>query len=254
MRFLHHIRSAAPLMTLLLVASGCDDQASSPLEAQTDRLGHTAGLQEAEAWETQMGPAPRVEFADLEIFLEFNSTDDDLGVQVFLDAEDWDRVRAKDPAGRRVLDFRAHDSFGDLGLTELRFESAEPSPGEVLAAIPAGEYSFTGRTVERGLLVGTAELSHDLPPAPDFTPDDGDVVDADNTVIEWRRIAGVQGYEVIVENQESELTLSALLGPDATRLTVPAEFMERDTEYKAEVLAIAENGNKTITEHVFRTR
>lgn len=252
MRLLHDVRSAVSLIALLLVAGGCDDQAW-PLRAESDDLDSMADLQKAEDWEVEMGSARSVEFADLDVFLEFNSTDNDLGVQVFLDAEGWDRIRAKDPSGQRVLDFRAQASFGDLGLTELRFESAEPSPGEVLGSIPAGGYSFTGRTVERGRLVGTADLSHDLLPAPVFTPEEGDVVDADNTMIEWTVIAGAEGYEVIVENEERGLTLSVLLGPDATRLTVPAEFLEPNMEYKAEILAIAENGNKTITEHVFRT-
>jgi hypothetical protein len=44
-----------------------------------------------------------------------------------------------------------------------------------------------------------------------------------------------------------------LLGPSATKLTVPSEFMEPDSNYKAEILAIAINGNKTITEIEFST-
>ena len=34
-----------------------------------------------------------IPFAKLKLFLEFNSTDDDLGVQLLLDAGDWVRVR-----------------------------------------------------------------------------------------------------------------------------------------------------------------
>ncbi len=36
-----------------------------------------------------------------------------------------------------------------------------------------------------------------------------------------------------------------------TTLTVPAELLEPGTEYEFEVLAIAENGNQTITETCF---
>ena len=104
-----------------------------------------------------------------------------------------------------------------------------------------------------GILYGDAELSHDLPPAPDFTPADGAEVQAAGLVIEWVPIPGLEGYEVIVENEDTEQSMSVLLGPDATQLTVPPEFAEPGSEYKAEVLAIAENGNKTITEHLFTT-
>jgi hypothetical protein len=137
--------------------------------------------------------------------------------------------------------------------TELRFESAEPSPAEVLDAFPPGEYRFGARGVEGGKLAGTAELSHDLPPAPVFTPEDGDETDPAATVIAWDPIPGLAGYEVIVENEDTEVSMTVQLGPSATSLTVPAEFMEADTEYKAEVLAIAQNGNKTIAEHSFTT-
>lgn len=237
----------AAALTLLIA---CDD-AGSPLDAVRD--GPTSGAAGAEVdLELPVAGAP-VEFSDLSIFLEYNATDEDLGVQIFLDAEDWDRLRARDPLGRTVLSFRALGELGDLGLTELRFESAEPSPAEVLEAIPAGDYGFDGRTVEGGRLTGSAVLSHDLPPAPVFTPADGDVVDAANTVIAWDPIAGVAGWEIIVADEDSGAELTVILGPDATSLTVPAEFMAEGTEYKAEVLAVASSGNKTITEHTFTT-
>jgi hypothetical protein len=81
---------------------------------------------------------------------------------------------------------------------------------------------------------------------------DGDV-DPDNLVITWNAIGGLDGYEVIVENEDAEVALSAELGSDATSLTVSSEFMEADSDYKAEILAIAMNGNKTITEIEFST-
>ena len=143
-----------------------------------------------------------LEFADLEIFLEFNSTDSDLGVHVSLDAEGWDCVRAVDPYNKTVLDIRLRRELGDLGLKELRFESVEPSPAEVLGSIPAGRYDFFGRTVEGDRLIGSAELSHVLPPAPIFTPANGALVDPNSTEIEWAGIAGLAGYELILTNED----------------------------------------------------
>jgi hypothetical protein len=51
-------------------------------------------------------------------------------------------------------------------------------------------------------------------------------------------------------NLNFDVIMSADLG---TTLTVPAELLEPGTEYEFEVLAIAENGNQTITETCFVT-
>ncbi|MCK4773537.1 MAG: hypothetical protein KAT30_02085 [Candidatus Krumholzibacteria bacterium] len=40
---------------------------------------------------------------------------------------------------------------------------------------------------------------------------------------------------------------------DTDELKVPENFLEEGAEYKAEVLSISENGNKTITEGFFNT-
>jgi hypothetical protein len=39
-----------------------------------------------------------------------------------------------------------------------------------------------------------------------------------------------------------------------TSVTVPSEFLEEDTEYTFEVLALEEGGNQTISESSFVTR
>lgn len=118
----------------------------------------------------------------------------------------------------------------------------------------AGAYEFRGRTVEEAItLGGTGMLSTALPDAPVFTSPAAVDVDPDNTVISWNAIGGLDSYEVIVGNEDSGFSLSVELGPDATSVTMPSEFMEGGTEYKAEILAIAMNGNKTITEILFST-
>ncbi|MEN8181149.1 MAG: hypothetical protein ABFS46_01290 [Myxococcota bacterium] len=244
---MHHVRfnflsSALPMLLATSLTSCDDDAQASPTSLQE------GADPSPEAIKLDAGGEP---FADLAVFFEFNSTDNDLGLQVFLDAEDWDRVVARSPAGKKILDFAARKEMAELGITELRFESAEPSPAEVLAIFQPGAYVFAGRTVEGEPLYGTADLSSALPPAAVFTPADGDEVDAANTVIEWVPIGGLAGYEVIVSNEDNGLSMTVELGPAATILHVPAEFMTPDAEYKTEVLTIALNGNKTIAEHVF---
>ena len=195
-----------------------------------------------------------VAFADLRLTLEFNSTDNDLGVQLNLDAQDWERVTAFDPGHQQILDIAGQGRLKQLGLTELFFETAEPTPAEVLALFPQGNYRFTGKTVDGDVLAGSARLSHALPAAPVFiSPTNGQIVDRNNLVIRWQPISGLARFQLIVENDESGETLIVDLLPSVTSLPIPAAFLRANTPHKAEVLAIGKNGNKTLTEITFMT-
>jgi len=196
-----------------------------------------------------------IRFEEARIFFEFNSTANDLGVQVFLDGEAWKRLKILDPSGQRLLTLQARGHLGKLGLTELFFESDEPTPEEVLDLFPAGKYKFEGKTVEGEEIEGRAVLSHDLPAAPVIlTPSaPGEVIDRSAAVIRWAAVPDIASYEIIVENEDVGAEMTVPLPASATTLHVPVEFLEPNTGYKVEVLAIAENGNKTITEREFVT-
>ena len=207
-----------------------------------------------------------IELDDAAIFIEINDTDGDAGIQIFLDGEDWERMKITDPDGQQLLDIRARGSVGLQGLTELFFESAEPSfdeqpLAEFLGLFPEGIYEFEGRTTDGTELEGEAELTHVLPGAPIIVLplEDQDDVDADNTVVQWLAVAdpagsSIVGYQVIVIRESGEhLELVVDVEPTTLSITVPSEFMEEGTEYKVEVLAIEESGNKTITEREFET-
>ena len=121
------------------------------------------GLAAPEAWAIQL--------ADTAIRIEINDTDGDAGIQMFVDGEGWDILRAYDPNGRPVLNIRGMGSVGQQGLTELFFESAEPSfeeqsLEELLELFPEGWYRFVGLTTEGKMLRGKARLTHALPAAP----------------------------------------------------------------------------------------
>jgi hypothetical protein len=198
-----------------------------------------------------------IPFDEAQLFIEFNSTDNDAGIQVFLDGEDWELLRIRSPHGQKILQILATGGLEELGLTELRFESAEPSPflpeREILALFPEGDYEFEARTLEGDVLVSTATLSHALPAAPSISSPCDQEVDPDSAVITWGSIAEVVGYEVIVENEDLGVSLTAVLPASKTSLQVSPDFLEPATEYKVEVLAIGANGNKTITECLFET-
>jgi hypothetical protein len=240
-----------PALLMLLLLPACDKPTtpdrteSEPGSAATDAELEAAGAEDVET--------AAVPFADAELFFELNSTDDDLGLQLFLDTDDgWKRVRVLDPDRKDMLLFQTAGRLSELGITELRFESAEPSPEEVLALFPPGEYRFRGQTVEGDFLASSATLSHDFPPAPTFTPADGEVVDPRNTVVEWNAPEAEQ-VEIIIEQDELEHVLDVTLSGDTRRLRVPAQFLRPGMEYKIEVLSTGENGNRIISESTFRT-
>lgn len=78
-------------------------------------------------------------------------------------------------------------------------------------------------------------------------------LDPFDAVIAWDPIDDIESIEVIVENEDVGAEMLVPLPADATSLHIPEEFLEPDTEYKVEIIAIGENGNKTIAEREFVT-
>src|SRR5262245_36836832 len=90
---------------------GCSDESVSPEKTSPQAaVADDAGRR-----------GPEVPFDDLRLILEFNSTDNDLGVQLFLDAEDWKRVTGFDPGNRQIVEVETAGRLAELGLTELFF-------------------------------------------------------------------------------------------------------------------------------------
>ncbi len=202
---------------------------------------------------------------EAEVFIEWNSTDDDFGIQFFWDGEPWEEMSIKFE-GEEVLEVETDGSVEDQGLTEGFFESAEPTTDELsmeefLERFPEGEYKFKGEAKEGGRLRGKAEFTHTLPEPPENlspaagatnVPNTGftasfthNAVDTEGNPIE------IEYYEVVVEKEEDDpilQTFKVILPPDVKEVDVPEQFLEPDTEYKLEVIAVEESGNKTITE------
>ena len=251
MRLGDRLHRALAVLVLLLLP-GCD-KPTTPTKTESDSGSPTADAElQADADEAD-ATAATIPFADAELFFELNSTDNDLGLQLFLDTDDgWKRVRVLDPESNEIVFLEAERKLGRLGITELRFESAEPSPEEVLALFPAGKYRFRGRTVEGDLLASNVTLSHQFPPAPTFSPSGGELVDPKNTVVEWNT-PGAEQVELIIEQDELGHVLDITLSASTKRLRVPSAFLTPGMEYKIEILSIAENGNRIIAESTFRT-
>jgi hypothetical protein len=132
--------------------------------------------------------------------------------------------------------------------------------------------SFDGK-----ILVGSATFTHDVPAPPTIDapvlaadPRDTkrDPVPLEDLTVMWQdvteTVAGgpvdITGYEVIVTkevdddpNGFSRPTYDVHVPPTLNSLRVPAEFLEADTVYELEVLALEVSGNQTITVGFFKT-
>ncbi|MCI0402994.1 MAG: hypothetical protein L0212_05655 [Acidobacteria bacterium] len=225
---------------------------------------------------TLMVAAPQVwtiPFSQAGIRIEVNATDGDAGIQIFLDATGWSRLEVFDPNGDRILDFNADGGVEMQGITELFFESAEPSfedqtLAELFLRFPAGMYTFEGMTVDGKKLTGKATLTHFIPDGPEIvSPGEGEVLDSGSpVVIDWDHVTApfpgtqpgvnVVAYQVIVEQVKPQpLRVFSITIPAATtQVTLPAELIQAGAEYKFEVLAIEAGGNQTISSSAFKTQ
>jgi len=216
---------------------------------------------------------PRAEpFSAARIIVEVNASAGDGGIQIFVDGTEWNRLEVVDPAGQKIFDVFGSHSVGVTGVTELFFESAEPSfqdlpLNRLLLRFPAGAYRFEGVTVDGARLTGKATLSHNIPAGPRVVspPDGATLAGTAPVVIDWDPVTQpypgtalpvtIAGYQVIVEREKPKplLAFNVTLPATVTRVTVPAEFIQANADYKFEVLAIEQGGNQTITESSFKT-
>lgn len=209
------------------------------------------------------GAPPPEPFGDARLKIEYNATDGDAGLQVFLDAPAWREVTITGPGGREVLDVDAGSVIRNFGLTELFSESNEPPfpefPFEEFKRLfPEGAYTFTGRTVDGGRLQSVFVFNHRVPDAPRITsPSDGANVAADGLTVQWQPVTGPAGvdvaaYQVLVVAEapgrgNPKRVLDVQLPAAARELKVPPAFLQPGS-YKTEVVAVDAGGNQTLSE------
>jgi len=113
-----------------------------------------------------------LEFDEAIIYFELNDTDGDLGIHALIDGEPWKRLEIEDPRGRNMLNIFVQGRLRRQGLTELFFESAEPTfdelkPERFFRRFPEGDYEIEGITLEGDELESEVELTHLIPAPPD---------------------------------------------------------------------------------------
>jgi hypothetical protein len=204
------------------------------------------------------------QFKEARIYIEYNSSANDLGFHISLDAEDWESLKILNPAGVSIFEVVGKGGYRGLGLTELFFEGAEPNLDEfpltdLLARFPEGQYTFMGVTVDGARLMSKATLSHAVPDGPSVSAEVGE----DAITIRWDAVTGpaeilpderveIVGYQILVGSGDPfQLTLPA----SSREVTLPRELVESLArgEHPFEVLAIDASGNQSITEGTFET-
>lgn len=210
-----------------------------------------------------------IPFEEVKMIIEYNSSAEDVGIQFFLDSEGWKSLSIYAPGGDKIYSTSATGRLlAQGGGTELFVESVEPELTELplsqfFKRFPAGRYKFLGVQPDGVVLRSFAQFGHAIPAGPEITEPNAPADKCAKNVsipavIAWNPVTEsvqgqpitIVGYEVIVENGE---VFDVHLPAGATQITVPAEFLQPNTDYIFEVLAIGANLNQTITEGCFST-
>ncbi|MGH9991224.1 MAG: hypothetical protein ACREAZ_01060, partial [Nitrososphaera sp.] len=73
----------------------------------------------------EIGATDTIPLKEAKLNIEHNAKDNDTGFQGALDSEGWNWITVTGPDGQ-VLRFEGKGALGQLGLTELFFETVEP--------------------------------------------------------------------------------------------------------------------------------
>ena len=222
-----------------------------------------------------------IPFDEANIFFELNDTDGDLGIHALIDGEPWKYLKIEDPRERKMLNIIVRGRLRRQGLTEIFFESAEPSfdelsPKKFFRRFPEGWYEIEGITLEGDELESEVELTHVMPAPPENILVSGvpaaEDCDADPlpsvsepVIISWDPVTHshpeigrtgeeieVVKYQVVVEREEPTLLIYSVdLPPEVTAISVPEEFTALGDEFKFEILVREASGNQTAVESCF---
>jgi len=142
---------------------------------------------------------------------------------------------------------------GDLALSGFVIEGREMDLTSLLRSYPEGFYGMSARTTAGQSAVGGAFLSHDLLPAPRVTyPLEGAEDVPPSFTVRWRADSSAEGYEVILEQGDSD-TLRAKLPAGQDSFLVPPGVLAPGTESHVEVGVLSPSGNCTLVEVAFTT-
>jgi hypothetical protein len=221
------------------------------------------------------GAGPDEPIAAAKLIIENNAGDGDIGVQGFFDHPGWRELCLFAPDGTLLFRAVPEGAVGELGMSEIFWESVEPEYGDwdyddLKAAFPEGLYRVAGISAEGRPLTGAARFTTVLPAmpvilAPKTAPEEDDpelpVLPLADLAVEWEPVKAsadgrpltLTGYQMTVVRDDmsdpdgfARHDFSVRLGPEATGHRVPASFFVAGAVYELEVLAIEDSGNQTI--------
>jgi hypothetical protein len=111
------------------------------------------------------------EFGEGEIYFELNDTDGDLGIHGLIDGGPRRVIEVPDANNKEILEVEASGPLAKQGMTEIFFESAEPtfeelSPEAFFARFPEGSYKIFGHGYRGSRLKSESLVRHVMPAPP----------------------------------------------------------------------------------------
>jgi len=221
------------------------------------------------------GPAQQ-RFAVADLFVELNDTDEDLGLHAEIDGGTWTSLDIDGPGDIPLLGIVSKGRLRSQGLTQLAFESAEPTfeefaPEDFFQRFPEGVYDIEAVAQGGGTFKSRVRLSHVLAaPAEATVSGLAAAEDCDATlpevvapvVIDWDDVteshpevgkAGpvtISRYQFFLEQGAMKLSLD--LPPTVTEFEIPASLTAAGGVFKFEIIARTSTGNNTAIESCFQ--
>lgn len=219
-----------------------------------------------------------MEWDEAELFFELNNTDGDLGIHANIDGGPWKKLTIEDPDERKILGIKANRALRRQGMTQLEWESAEPTfdeltPTEFFKRFPEGIYEIEGVTLDDEELESEVEISHVLAAPPGNVTVNGqnaaESCDADvlptvslPVTVDWDPVTeshpdiGTPGVPVEISRyqffvERDDVKLSVDLTSNVTEFPVPDAFLDDGGVWKFEIIARTEDGNNTAIETCF---
>lgn len=219
-------------------------------------------------------------FPVAQIFFELNNSAGDLGIHGEIDGGPWTMLDVEGPDDRRLLSIVSKSRLRTQGMTQLAFESAEPSfdelaPADFFRRFPEGYYDIEGRLQDGGVLESEVFLSHvlaappggitvnGLPAAPSCEAAILPEVSAP-VLIDWQPVTqshptlgktgavAISRYQFFVELPGGKLSID--LAPSTTQYEVPFSPADRGRVVKFEIIARTSTGNNTAVESCFKLK
>ena len=202
-------------------------------------------------------PGQTTEIATAKLIIEYNATDQDIGVHGAFDDHGWKGLCVFDPDGRLVLQVSPQSQLRDLTMAGIFFESREPPASEfsfadLHASVPGGQYTVRARVLrrhdpdrERHVHARRSRGARDRP-TPELAADPQRREEGARAARRTWWSAGmdvtqtvsgepvdITGYEVIVTNEGaadpygfSQPIYDVHVPPSLNSLRVPVEFLE----------------------------